>query len=64
MNAWADINEAGSEDMLIIGNITIEHIPHIDDTHYNAHMVNKNMLVGPKKQIEYAARDSSLPVPF
>jgi hypothetical protein len=56
--------------MLIIGNITIEHIPHIDDTHYNAHeiryahMVNNNMLVGPKKQIEYAARDSSLPVPF
>jgi hypothetical protein len=52
--------------MLIIGNITIEHIPHIDDTHYDsyAHMVNRNMVVGPKKQIEYAARDSSLPVPF
>ena len=50
--------------MLIIGNITIEHIPHIDDTHYNAHMVNKNMLAWTKKQIEYAARDSSLPVPF
>jgi hypothetical protein len=58
--------------MLIIGNITIEHIPHIDDTHYGsyaheiryAHMVNSQMLIWTKKQLEYAARDHSYPLPF
>ncbi len=52
--------------MLIIGNITIEHIPHIDDTHYGsyAHVVNREMLIWTKKQIEYAARDHSYPLPF
>ena len=55
--------------MLIIGNITIEHIPNIDDTHYNpyayyAHKVNRSMAIWTKKQIEYAARGTSHPVPF
>lgn len=50
--------------MLIIGNITIEHIPHIDDTHYGsyAYKVNRDMLIWTKKQLEYAARDHSYPL--